>query len=151
VRVKVQKQLPEAATLKVITTQDKYIDPRGFYTRSGLKHLIIESDFVQENEIVANMLLLFETRKQHTWIISTNRQLLCILDFEETRSSGHLIQWKMSLTEAEPIRARTSKQGNPVVDIGIRKSWLYSHHLYPSDEAVENAIKRLIQEGLQMV
>jgi hypothetical protein len=131
--------------VKAIATQEKYIDSRGFYTRDGLSQLITKSGFVQEEEKIFDMLLLFDTPKQHTWIVSTNRQLFCILDDENTRSSRSMIQWKMPLNEAEPIRARASAKGNPVVDIGQRKSWLYSRLLYPSEEILEKSINRLIE------
>lgn len=144
-KIQFQKQDPEAIKTLKETVMEK-LDPRGFYTRYGLSNLITESDLIQKDEKVVDMLLLFETRKQHTWIISTNRQLFCVLDDENTRSSGRMIQWKMLLSQADPIRARISAKGNPVVDIGERKSWLYSRDLYPTEEELENRIKRLIKE-----
>ncbi len=133
--------------LKETATQEKYVDPRGFYTRDGLSKLINESGLIEAVEKVVDMFLIFETSKQHTWIISTNRQLFCILDDENTRSSGRMIQWKMPLSKASPIRAGISERGNPVVDIGERKNWLYSRHLYPTEDTLEKSLNGLIDRG----
>jgi hypothetical protein len=133
--------------LKKTATQEKYVDPRGFYTKDGLSKLITESGLIQVDEKVVDMVLIFETLKQHTWIITTNLQLFCVLDDEDTRSSGRMIQWKMLLSDDLPIRARISERGNPVVDIGERKGWLYSRHLFPIEEALEKSIKSLIERG----
>jgi hypothetical protein len=140
-----QQQDSDAQPLKEGATQEKYIDPRGFYTREGLSQLIAKSGSFQEGEKIVDMFLLFDTLRQHTWIISTNRKLFCVLDDENTRFNRRLIQWEMPLIEAEPIRVRTSAKGNPIVDIGQRRNWRYSRHLYPTEESILEKIKRLIE------
>ncbi len=146
IKIGMQGQDSDAFAMKADITPEKHRDPKGFYTRDGLSQLIVKSGLIKENEKVTDMILLFETRKQHTWIISTDRQLFCILDDEKTREKGRMIQWKMLLTEAEPIRARTSENVYPVVDIGERKRWLYSRHLFPTEDALENRINTLVKK-----
>jgi len=146
--VSIQREDPGATKPKgEEATQEKYIDPTGFYTKDGLTRLISKSGFVVDDEQVVGHLLFFRTRHQHTWLIATNRQLFCILDDEDTRASGRLIQWKLPLDQATPIQARISARGNPVVDVGPRRSWLYSRRLHPDEQVLETDIARLIAKG----
>jgi len=104
---------------------------------------------VAKDENVVGELKLFQSTKQHTWLIATNRQLFCVLDDEDTRSSGKLIQWEMPLDQASPIRARTSMaRDHEVVDIGKKRAWLYSLQLYEDEEALVNDINKLIAKGM---
>jgi hypothetical protein len=146
--VSIQRVDPEAIRPKrESATQERYIDPVGFYTKAGLARLVMESGLVTDDERVVDQLLLFETPRQHTWVIATSRQLVCILDDENTRATGRLIQWRLPLDQATPIRARTSERGNAVVDIGTKRSWLYSRHLHSDEQLLEGDIMTLIQKG----
>jgi hypothetical protein len=146
--VSIQREDPEATKPERETaTQVKYVDPAGFYTKAGLARLVSESGFVDDSERAVDELLLFDTPGQHTWLIATTRQLFCVLDDQNTRTSGRLIQWKLPLDKATPIRARTSEMGNPVVDIGTKRNWLYSRHLHSDEQLLERDIVSLIRKG----
>ena len=114
----------------------------------GLSKLIDESGLVDSREHVLDQVLLFQTPKQRTWFLVTEHQLFCILDDAKTRSSGRLIQWRMPLDSAGPVRARTSlKRGNAVVDIGVKRGWLYSRDLHPVETELEKRIRDLVAKG----
>lgn len=117
------------------------VDYRGFYTKVGLTKLI--EDSVQGDEKVVHHLPLFETYSQHTWLISTDRQLFCVLDDIKTRNHGRPIQWRMLLTEATPIRARLSKKGRHVLDVGKKKKWLYSRWLHSDPNVLEEDVRKM--------
>lgn len=138
--ISTQSEDPEATSAKGL---EILVDSNGFYTQTGLTRLIEDSDFVQEGETVARHLLLFSTRRQHTWLLGTDRQLFCVLDDENTRGGGRLIQWRMSLSEASPIRARVSEKGKAVLDIGRKKRWLYSPELHSDPAVLEETVRRM--------
>ncbi len=122
------------------------IDPAGFFTMKGIKRLIADSGLIQTDEIVNGALLIFQTKKQQTWLISTNRQLFCILDDEDTRRSRKLIQWRISLDEAEPIIVRFYKPDVGLINIGKHENWLYSVRLHPIPNQLETEIHSLISQ-----
>lgn len=125
----------------------KMYDSQSFFSKDGLKQLIGESGLVDSQEKVSGLIKIFSTERQHTWLIATNLQIFCILDDERTRDSGRLIQWHFSLDEATPVIARISSRGNPVLDIGPRKNWLYSKNLHPAKEQLEEEIKNMIDKA----
>jgi hypothetical protein len=92
---------------------------------------------VTTDEQVQRAFLLYQTSAQQTWLVLTNRKVFCILDDERTRASGRLIQWRLPLEDAQPVRAHLSDRGSPVIDIGLRKDWLYSTKLHSSPHALE--------------
>ncbi len=123
------------------------IDPEGFFTMQGMADLIEKSGLVESNDKATEVLLLFRTRKQRTWLIATTKWLFCVLDDEETRRSKRLIQWRLALDEANPIVARASRAETGSVDIGPRKRWLYSYSLFPEPNMVEDEIRTRVNKA----
>ena len=125
----------------------RLFDSRGFYTPEGLTQLINDSGFVETHEKVVGRLQVFRTAKQHTWLVTTQRQIFCILDDRNTRSSSRLIQWRLPIERARPVRARQSARGNPVIDVGPKKHWLYSVSLHAEQAELENEIKGMLDRA----
>jgi hypothetical protein len=119
-------------------------DAAGFYTPEGLTETVNSSGLVEAYEHVLHWFLLFSTSKQHTWLLTTCHQVFCVLDDADTRSSGELIQWHLPLAEARPVTARLSARGNPVVDLGSKRNWLYSSRLHAEGADLEKKITRML-------
>jgi hypothetical protein len=132
----------ESVEVKVRT-----IGPGGFLTAEGVGQLVSESDVLEPTEDVCETFLLFRTGKQRTWLVATSKSLLCILDDENTRSRGRLIQWRLPLSATEPIHAREHKAGSGLIDIGPRKRWYYSTTLHPDPKELERDVESLIRRA----
>ncbi len=144
-------------TLKVLVDRFKDQEPlteamlkdeQGFYTEKGLKKLLFDSRMLNYDEFVCDKLLLFETRKQRTWLVATNRQLFHLLDDEETRKGKRVIQGSQPLSASMTVRAYLSWRQNPVIDIGKRKQWLYSRRLHPNPDNLVKKVRTMISEAL---
>jgi hypothetical protein len=105
-------------------------DAEGFYTELGVKRLIDETSGSGEKSEGAT--LIYKTQKQRTWLVATYLMLYCIVDDLNRRKTGNLIQWSMLLYEARPIKITDSDMPNSgFLNIGQRKEWYYSKHLFP--------------------
>jgi hypothetical protein len=121
-------------------------DAEGFYTELGVKRLIDEISGEGEKSVGAT--LIYKTQKQHTWLVATYLKLYCIVDDLDRRKTGTLLQWSMLLYEASPIKLTDSDMPNSgFLNIGQRKYWYYSKHLFPTDDALSRVIKNLILLG----
>lgn len=123
------------------------IGPGGFLTADGVEQLVSESALTHHDETVRETFLLFRTERQRTWLVTTSRSLYCILDDENTRADGRLIQWRLPLSAAQPIRAREHKPGAGLLDVGPRKRWLYSTSLHPQPQELERSVASLIRRA----
>ncbi len=113
-------------------------------------HFLTKEEITQSvnkytKEIVKKQLIIYKTKTQHTWLITTGKEVFCLLDDEEGRANNDLIQWRMPVKEAKvKIYARPHKRNSGLLDIGARKNWLYSTSLFPSPETLEQTIKELL-------
>jgi len=115
-----------------------------FLSREGLKQVLVDSGFVAAKSLEWDFLLLFDTRKQKTWLGVTNDQIVCLLDDQKTRTNGHIIQWRQALSDATPVRTYSSGK-SALIDIGSRRRWLYSKRLHPDGETLGNRINGMIE------
>ncbi len=129
-----------------ITNEEILYDKHGFLTEDGLEQYLSKSGKLNKNEIVKQKLIIFKTKEQHTWIIATNINIFCLLDDEETRQGHRVIQWRMPKNPSIVVKSRISLKGNYVVDIGQRKSWLYSNALHPDADELTAKILAMIKE-----
>lgn len=127
--------------------QNERLGTEYFYTKDQIVQLVEKSGSILPIEKVGDPIKLFDTRKQHTWLVPTNKKLFCILDDKNTRTSGRLIQWILPLEEASPIIARAHKRTVGIVQIGSRRNWLYSQRLWSKPEFLEQEIKTLITKA----
>jgi Cdc6-like AAA superfamily ATPase len=124
-----------------------------FSTQQEIRQLIEQTDFPgQEGKQVLDTLLLFRTSKQRTWLATTEELLYCVLDDEKTRAKDRLIQWRLSLELAHPIRTKPSSKrpGGRVIDIGPKRNWIYSTRLHPDPGQLERNIADMIRRAHEL-
>ena len=127
---------------------------RTFSSEREIRRSIEQSrdyDSTRESPDDVRTLLIFETSKQHTWLVATRDRLYFILDDVRrpaprvarsvgrrelmTRSDGRIA------VDTKPKSVRTG-----LVDVGLRRrGWLYSRALFPSSQPIERAIVDLLQ------
>lgn len=110
----------------------------------------------KENPKDASAVLMFETSKQQTWLVSTRERMYCILD--DLRKGEPHINWSMPRNEIVrgervviDVNARPKSENTGFVDISDRhKNWLFSRRLFSEDgivEAINNLITRQMIAG----
>ncbi len=126
---------------------------RKFFCETDIRNLISRSknfDISNESPEQAKSLLIFQTSKQQTWLVSSSIRLYCILD--DVRKSKLSIQWSLPKTsignngnydDAISCRQKTEKTG--YVDIGWQhKNWLYTKQFFiqtPINEQINQLMK----------
>ena len=136
----------EEATQATLSSK-KVVSESGheFSTPAELKEYVAD----QVGKPVIDLLLIFSTKNQHTWLVATPGQLHCILDSENTWTADRMLQWSMSTSGAINVKARErSKYKNSgLVDIGRRQNWLYSLRLFSSPDDLVGQIEALLQKA----
>jgi len=130
---------------EVTLSRKKVISGSGyeFISPAELKEYVAD----RLNKPVIDALLIFGTKKQHTWLVTTSGQLHCILDSKNTWTAGRLLQWSMSTSGAINVKARKRSRykNSGLVDIGRRQNWLYSLRLFASPDDLVSQIEALLQ------
>ena len=118
-----------------------------FLTNAGVTRLI--EDSVKTNERVVGLLRIFQTSKQQTWFVATEKHFYCVLDDEKTRAGGRQIQWMLALSDTEPIQTRTRANSKitGLINIGQKLNWMYSYGLHPDRNKFEETIRDLIESA----
>jgi hypothetical protein len=148
----VEQPSPTPTTLHKgqIAYDDALTEPNSpFWTWTGVRKLIDESDDTTPNEFVVGGLCLVRTKIQRTWIAVTPLQVFCVLDGEKTRKGNRIIQWRIPLDQGTPVRARerASARLTGLINIGPKQNWLYSRRLHPDARALEKQIEELVKEA----
>jgi len=123
-----------------------------FHTENEVKEFIKNSknfDSSKESTPDSDALIIFETSKQKTWLVTTKERLYCILDDNRTQTMN--INWSISrntlISDKEVklnINTKDRNQAIGLVDIGDQhKDWLYSKSLF-EDRDISIQIKSLI-------
>jgi len=131
---------------------DLFKKDRDFHSEKDIKEFIVHSkNYKSELESSTNSsaVVIFETSKQKTWLVSTSERLYCILD--DTRNEKPNINWstpkKALIFNNQVILKISSKDKTKMaglVDIGENhKNWLYTKSIF-KDEDIESKIKNLI-------
>lgn len=118
-----------------------------FLTNAGLTSLIENS--TDKSDRVIGLLKIFQTHKQQTWFVVTGTHFYCVLDDEKTSAGRRQIQWKMLLSDTEPIHTKQRKNSRytGLVDIGYKRNWLYSYKLHPDENIFKDTIRQMIQQA----
>ena len=107
-------------------------------------------DSSNESSDDAHCLLIFETSRQHTWLVATGERLYFILDdirkpapqVKRAVRRGDL-RVRPDGTIAVSTQPKSTNTG--LVDIGLRRrGWLYSKDLFTSQRPIEHAINELL-------
>lgn len=123
----------------------------GYYTQAGVVDFILRSSDLLPDEEILEVLPLFRTKSQRTWLVSTNQALFCLLDDERTRARQGLVQWKEPLRDIHDVRLRprAGKKHSGLVDIGRRQNWLYSFSLHPEPDQLRSDILGMVKRAIR--
>lgn len=125
---------------------------REFWSEPEIRQMIEQSknyDSSKESPQQAKSLLIFETSKQHTWLVATEERLYFILDDVRKPKPGINRSVPKSSLQAQTdgsisINVRSKSVHTGLIDIGLRRrNWLYSKDLF-SQRPIENAINDLL-------
>ena len=108
-------------------------------------------DSTRESPDDARILLIFETSKQHTWLVATGDRLFFVLDDVRrpaprvARSVGRReLMTRSDGSIAVDTQSKSLRTG--LVDVGHRRrGWLYSKALFPRSRPIEHAIDDLLR------
>jgi len=106
----------------------------------------------KENLNQAKALKIFQTSKQKTWLVSTNKRLYCILD--DNREEIPHVKWSIPKSDiidddkiSIEIKTREHSEKSGLVDIGPKVGWKYSKKLFTKVN-IKKSIKNLITETM---
>ena len=105
-----------------------------------------------ESTTHARSLLIFETSRQHTWLVSTGERLYFVLD--DVRRPAPLVKRSVPRNDLKTqpdgsiaVNVQSKSASTGLVDVGLRRrGWLYSNKLF-SRRSIEHAIHGLFAEG----
>lgn len=129
-----------------------FLGYREFYSESQIRDCITSSkNFISEKEDYNNakLLLIFETLKQKTWLVTTEIRLYCVLD--DIRKPSPNINWSLGKDKlisdnniVLDIKSKDKNKTTGLVDLGSNhKNWLYSKRLFENYD-IENSVKQLL-------
>jgi hypothetical protein len=122
-------------------------DEEGFFTKYGIGDIVRKSNYLQENEDIVDSLLVFKTKEQQTWLLSTNKYIFFILDDEETRTAQRLIQFRLSLESTIQARARKESDNTGTFQLGSSAWWYYSINLLGSPNDAETLLEDFVKKA----
>lgn len=70
--------------------------------------------------------------------------MFCVLDDARTRAKGCPIQWARPLREMHRVEARDYRPGVGLLNIGLKKNWLYSKRLHPVASRLEEEVRGMV-------
>ncbi len=101
----------------------------------------------------AGSLLIFETSRQHTWLVATRERLYFILDDARKPAPEVKRAVRRSDLKTRPdgriaVDTRSKSTTTGLVDVGLRRrGWLYSKDLFARQRPIEDAIHELLDAG----
>ena len=126
---------------------------RSFSSEPEIRNSIAQSkyyDASMESPEDARSLLIFDTSKQHTWLVATPERLYFILD--DVRKPAPRIGRAVRRNELKTLpdgtvavntQPKSDRAG--LVDIGLRhRGWLYSKRLFSSERPIARAVSELL-------
>ena len=123
-----------------------------FYSEQDIRELVTTKSNLGRADTVKGTLLIFETSKQHTWLVTTERYIYILLDDNKTRDKDRLIQTFFEKAKTQPLEIRDSSKskGSRVVKFAAEETWwFYSRKLFPTNEKLTKAVQRLINNNLE--
>ncbi|MDQ6942180.1 MAG: tetratricopeptide repeat protein [Candidatus Eremiobacteraeota bacterium] len=116
----------------------------GFLTRDEVVRIVLASPQADGTTDIRGVVLLFETLKQHTWLVGTPDKLFCLLDDENQRIRNRAIQWVQAAASVKTVEAKPYKTKTGLVNIGRKQNWLYSIRLHPDPVKLRRDILELV-------
>lgn len=132
---------------------NKILGYRDFSKLEDIKNYIASNYSLEpgENILTAEGIIIFQTSRQKTWLIASEKKLFCVLD--DIENDSFEVRWQMSKTDLFQGRnlnfeVKVNPNYSPTtgsVDLGNNhKEWLYSKKLYRSEAELKNSISDLI-------
>ena len=106
-------------------------------------------DSSKESTEDAASLLIFETSRQHTWLVATEERLYFVIDDIRKPSprigrSVHRNELRLEPDGRVAVNTRPKSDRTGLVDIGLRRrGWLYSKRLF-SELPIDSAVNELL-------
>jgi hypothetical protein len=124
------------------------LGPDGFLTTDSLRAIVSSSELLRSGESVTGELLMFQTPKQRTWLLATQRQVFVLLDDERNRSKKRIIQTRFERARTLPLEV-AKEDGTGVVKFAAEDTWwYYSAQLFPKPSVLEAGVKQLVSTGV---
>ena len=129
---------------------DLFESAANFHSEHEVKQFIVNSKNYEkgkESPLDADTLVIFETSKQKTWLVTTKERLYCILD--DIRKQEMNINWSMRRNMVVSgnavklnIKTKDKTAETGLVDIGdLHKNWLYSKPLFKEQDISSEIVK----------
>jgi hypothetical protein len=119
------------------------VGPDGFLSLSSVRAVVTGSNLLNADETITGELLLFQTPRQKTWLVATNKHVFILLDDEGTRETSRLIQTYFDRSKTLPIKCGR-QDGAGIVKFSAQETWwYYSQHLFATPDALKDAVSRL--------
>lgn len=126
---------------------------RSFASEPEIRSSIEQSkyyDATKESPEDAGSLLIFDTSRQHTWVVATGERLYFVLD--DVRQPAPRIRRSVPRSELKiqpdgrvAVITRPKSVHAGLVDIGFRRrGWLYSQNLFSPGRPIERAVNELL-------
>ncbi len=140
-----QSPSSEARTIESTAVPDAVVrDSTLPLSEEGVRDVIGASSLYEAGDDIRRLFRIFSTDKQTTWLAFSGKKVFCVLDDENTRGSGYLVQWGMDKGKAKPVKAKSYDAYVGTVDIGEQTDWLYSVSLFPEpSRLVERVLEAL--------
>lgn len=136
-----------------MTLVESLLGYRNFSSEPEIRRSIEQSkyyDASKESPEDAGSLLIFDTSRQHTWLVATGERLYFVLDdvrqpAPRVRRSVPRSELKAHPDGAVAVITRPKSAHAGLVDIGLRRrGWLYSKRLFSSDRPIDSAVNDLL-------
>jgi uncharacterized protein YraI len=118
-----------------------------FYTEEEICGLV-GSRIDSAEKFVTGYLLIFQTRKQKTWLVATSKSLFVLLDDEETRKDNKPIKTSFQKKNALPLNFTNSQnlESSFLVKFSAEEKWWYcSKDLFSESKMLSESVQKLVK------
>lgn len=122
----------------------KPINFTGFLHEPEIIEVLNNSGSLTENEVIEKAILIYSTKLQQTWLVSTRNRVFCLVNENGTRDDKQSISWSASKNSLKPIRTRKYKKYTGLLDLNNHAGWLYTYSLFPRPEDLVRKVNELL-------
>jgi hypothetical protein len=128
-------------------------DVRDFLAQSSIRALLEKTRGTDEDFMRSEMLLIFDTQTQHTWLVATNAALYCVFDNRRQAHARRL--WRIARSDIERDRKLilqisdaelNDRYGYLIID--GKRPRKFNKHLFGTltiKESIENMLRNAFQ------
>lgn len=94
-------------------------------------------------------LLIFRTPRQQTWLVASHESLMFLLDDDDTRASGRLLQRRSGWLDVLPLAIGKNDARHATIGFGPEHQprWYYSELLFPTPASLQKHVMALLPGG----